>query len=69
MKHAETHPTLDVDGCYGCKLAGIKFGGLTRFAIDRAEGVTQRDRGREIIDAAKRDGREIERVGKGARWI
>ena len=69
MKHAETHSTLDVDGCYGCKLAGIKFGGLARFAVDRAEGVTQADRGREIIDAAKRDGRDIERVGKGARWI
>lgn len=69
MKHAETHPSLDVEGCYGCKIAGVKFGGLARFAHDRAEGVTQKDRGREIIESAKRDGREIERVGKGARWI
>ena len=69
MIHAETHPSLDVEDCYGCKIAGIRFGGLARLAIDRAEGVTQKDRGREIIEAAKRDGREIERVGKGARWI
>lgn len=69
MKHAETHPSLDVEGCYGCKIAGVKFGGLYRMANDRREGVTQKDRGREIIEAAKRDGREIERVGKGARWI
>lgn len=69
MKHAQTHPALNVDGCYGCKIAGIKFGGLARLAIDRADGVTQKDRGREIVEAAKRDGREIERVGKGSRWI
>jgi len=69
MKHAQTHPALNVDGCYGCKIAGVKFGGLARLAIDRADGVTQKDRGREIVEAAKRDGREIERVGKGSRWI
>lgn len=69
MKHAETHPSLDVDGCYGCKISGIQFTGLERMARDRAEGVTQAQRGREVIDAAKRDGRDITRVGKGARWI
>ena len=26
MKHAEKHPTLDVDGCFGCKVAGVTFG-------------------------------------------
>lgn len=25
VKHAETHPTLDVDGCFGCKAAGVSF--------------------------------------------
>lgn len=23
MKHRETHPNLDVEGCFGCKIAGI----------------------------------------------
>lgn len=26
MKHRETHPNLDVDGCFGCRVAGISFG-------------------------------------------
>lgn len=26
MKHRETHPTLDVEGCFGCRVAGIRFG-------------------------------------------
>jgi hypothetical protein len=26
MIHAKTHPTLDVDGCFGCKISGVKLG-------------------------------------------
>ena len=26
MKHAEVHPGLDVEGCFGCKVAGVAFG-------------------------------------------
>lgn len=26
MKHRETHPDLDVPGCFGCKVAGVAFG-------------------------------------------
>jgi len=26
MKHRETHPNLDVEGCFGCRVAGISFG-------------------------------------------
>lgn len=26
MKHAEVHPDLNVEGCFGCKVAGIAFG-------------------------------------------
>jgi len=25
MKHRETHPGLDVDGCFGCRIAGVAF--------------------------------------------
>ena len=24
VKHQETHPNLDVEGCFGCKIAGIQ---------------------------------------------
>ena len=26
MKHTETHPNLDVEGCFGCKVAGVRMG-------------------------------------------
>ena len=26
MKHRETHPDLDVDGCFGCRVAGVRMG-------------------------------------------
>lgn len=26
MKHMETHPNLDVEGCFGCRVAGIRMG-------------------------------------------
>lgn len=26
MKHQETHPNLDVEGCFGCRVSGIRFG-------------------------------------------
>ena len=26
MKHAEVHPRLDVEGCFGCKVAGVRMG-------------------------------------------
>lgn len=27
MKHAEKHPSLDVAGCFGCRIAGVLFSG------------------------------------------
>ena len=29
MKHMETHPGLDVEGCFGCKVAGVRMGANT----------------------------------------
>ena len=26
MKHQETHPNLDVEDCFGCRVAGIRMG-------------------------------------------
>ncbi len=26
MKHEEVHPSLDVEGCFGCKVAGVRIG-------------------------------------------
>ena len=69
VKHAETHPALDVDGCYGCKIAGVRLGGLARMKQEREAGVTQSQLGRETVEAAQTTGQPIQRVGKGSRWI
>jgi len=26
VKHQETHPNLDVEGCFGCRVAGVRMG-------------------------------------------
>ena len=39
MKHAETHPTLDVDGCFGCRIANIRMG--TNSTTTRGKEVEQ----------------------------
>jgi hypothetical protein len=26
MKHRETHPNLDVEGCFGCRVASVRMG-------------------------------------------
>ena len=26
MKHQETHPNLDVEGCFGCRIANVRVG-------------------------------------------
>jgi hypothetical protein len=29
LKHREIHPDLDVEGCFGCRVAGVSFGANT----------------------------------------
>lgn len=26
LKHRETHPNLDVEGCFGCRVSGVRMG-------------------------------------------
>ncbi len=60
MKHAETHPTLDVEGCFGCRVAGVSFGSnstTTRGA--RVDEINKTERGwNKDMDAYKRLRRE-----------
>lgn len=39
MKHQETHPNLDVEGCFGCRVAGISFG--TNTTTTRGQSVAE----------------------------
>jgi hypothetical protein len=46
MKHQETHPNLDVEGCFGCRVAGVRMGTnttTTRGAKVAAVNTTERN--------------------------
>ena len=46
MEHRETHPNLDVEGCFGCRVAGVSFGAnesTTRGA--QVKAINQREKG------------------------
>ena len=61
--HRETHPDLDVKGCFGCKAAGIAFTGIERMRDQRNAGVIEADVKKDIYDNARRTGRDIKRAG------
>lgn len=58
IKHQETHPTLDVEGCFGCKVAGLSIAASatpTRKGGARAATINQKDKVLEKdLDAYKR---------------
>jgi hypothetical protein len=58
IKHQETHPTLDVEGCFVCKIAGLSVaasatptrrGGARAATINHKDKVLEKD-----LDAYKR---------------
>jgi hypothetical protein len=53
--------------CFRCRMSSISFGSGIKLKAEREGGYTQRMLVKETIDAAKADGREIQRVG--SRWI
>lgn len=58
IKHRETHPNLDVDGCFGCRIAGLAIAASatpTRRGGARAATINQKDKMLEKdLDAYKR---------------
>jgi hypothetical protein len=50
MKHAETHPTLDIDGCFACRISGLTIGVSQRFVEEKTrESILSKD-----LDAYRR---------------
>lgn len=37
--HREKHPKLDVEGCFGCKATGVRFGTVPGGSQDEATGI------------------------------
>lgn len=56
MKHAEVHPSLDVEGCFGCKVAGVRMGMNTTTTRGQVVGETnaREKRWNEDMPAYKR---------------
>jgi hypothetical protein len=58
IKHQETHPNLDVEGCFGCKVAGLSIAASatpTRRDGRRAATINHKDKVLEKdLDAYKR---------------
>jgi hypothetical protein len=72
MKHAETHPSLDVDGCFACRVSHVRMSGSampTRKNVqelNRKERVLDRD-----LDAYKRirkSGGQPEQINGSAKF-
>jgi hypothetical protein len=56
MKHRETHPNLDVPGCFGCRAAGVAFSAtaMPGRRPDAIEGIARDRRWTRDMDAYKR---------------
>lgn len=58
IKHQETHPGLDVEGCFGCKIAGLSIASSatpTRRGGARAQIINEKDKKLDKdLDAYKR---------------
>lgn len=58
IKHQETHPYLDVEGCFGCKVSAVGFSAElmpTRSGSSRSASVIQKERVLDKdLDAYKR---------------
>ena len=71
MKHAEVHPSLDVEGCFGCKVAGVRMGtNTTTTRGQRVADINQTERNwNKDMPAYKRlraDGLQPQRIDGAA---
>lgn len=57
--HRRTHPN-PVEGCFGCKIGRVTLA-TANLERDRANHTTQQGVEKEIVDAAKADGRDLAR--------
>lgn len=55
MKHRETHPTLDVDGCFACRISHVRMSGAAMPTRHNVSELTNKEKalGKDL-DAYKR---------------
>lgn len=66
--HRETHPE-HVDGCYNCKLMGIKFNGMVSLKTMREAGTSGKEMAKENIEAFRKNNNGKDPVSATERWI
>ena len=47
MKHTETHPSLDVDGCFACRISHVRMSGS---AMPTRKNVQELNRKERVLD-------------------
>jgi hypothetical protein len=47
MKHAETHPSLNVDGCFACRISHVRMSGS---AMPTRKNVQELNRKERVLD-------------------
>lgn len=72
VKHQETHPTLDVEGCFGCKIAGIQLSSAATPTRRREnDAINQKekrwDRDMDAYKRLRRDGLQPPNIDGSAR--
>lgn len=55
MKHAETHPTLDVEGCFACRISHVRMSGAAMPTRHNVAQLNMKERALDKdLDAYKR---------------
>jgi len=72
MKHAETHPTLDVEGCFACRVSHVRMSGSAMPTRKNVQEMNQKEKALDKdLDAYKRvrkTGGQPTQIDGAARW-
>lgn len=72
MKHAETHPTLDVDGCFACRVSHVRMSGSAMPTRKNVQELNRKEKALDKdLDAYKRvrkTGGQPTQIDGSARW-
>lgn len=71
MKHRETHPGLDVEGCFGCRIAHVAISGASmptrKVVSDLAKKEKALDKDLDAYKRIRQSGGQPEQINGSAR--
>jgi len=72
MKHAETHPSLDVEGCFACRVSHVRMSGSAMPTRNNVQDMNRKERVLDKdLDAYKRirkSGGQPEQINGSAKF-